>query len=119
MGFALFPERLSRRIEGTKNAGDFALCHTERGELARDCGGVRAFGGSEAAIASSAVGWADCPAAGLGYGTEARCSVGNHDTNRPAQFTFVAHAVAGDRRLAPDQKSLNHLEQLALVDRAA
>src|SRR6516225_1871419 len=116
MGFALFPERLSRRIEGTKNAGDFALCHTERGELARDCGGVRTFGGSEAAIAASAVGWADCPAAGLGNGTKARCSVRHHHTDSATQFAFVAHAVAGDRRLAPDQKGLDDFEQLALID---
>src|SRR6516162_4081776 len=119
MGLALLPERLSGRIEGAEDASDVALCHTQRGELARDCGGVRTFGGSEAAIAASAVGWADCAAAGLGNGAEARCSLRHHDANRPAQFAFVAHAVAGDRRVASDQKSLNHLEQLALVDRAA
>src|SRR5271169_5182776 len=98
MGLALFPERLSGRIEGAEDASDVALCYTEGGKLARNRGGVRAFGGSEAAIAASAVGWADCPAAGLGNWTQARCSVRDHDASRPAQFAFVAHAVAGDGR---------------------
>src|SRR6516225_4441171 len=99
MDLALFPERLSCRIEGAEDTSDVAFRHTEQGELARSCGGVRTFGGSEAAIATPAVGWADCPAAGLGDGTETRCSVRDHDANRPAQFAFVAYAVAGDRRL--------------------
>src|SRR5271156_2870980 len=119
MGLALFPERLSGRIEGAEDASDGALCHTERAELARNCGGIRTFGGSEAAITASAVGWADCPAAGLGNGTEARCSVRDHDADGVAQFAFVAHTMARDRWLAPDQKSLDDFEQLALVDRAA
>src|SRR6516162_11603460 len=114
MGLALLPERLSGRIEGAEDASDVALYHTERGELARNCGGVRAFGGSEAAIAASAVGRTDGPTAGLGNRTEARCSLRHHDTNGATQFALVAHAVAGDRRLAPDHKRRDHLEQLAL-----
>src|SRR6516164_7134405 len=116
MSLALFPERLRGCIEGAKDASDVALCHTERGELARNRGGTRSFGGSEAAIAASAVGWADCPAAGMGNGTKARCSVRHHHTDSATQFAFVAHAVAGDRRLAPDQKGLDDFEQLALID---
>src|SRR6516162_558582 len=119
MGLTLLPKHISGRIEGTKSASDVALCHTKRGVLARNGGGVRAFGGSKAAVATSAVGWADRPAAGLDYGTEARCSVCDHDADGAPQFALVAHAVAGDRRFASDQISLNHLEQLALIDRTS
>src|SRR5208282_3162369 len=116
MGLALFSERLGGCVEGAEDAGDIALRHAERRELARNRGGVRAFGGSKAAIAPPAIGWADRAAAGLGNWTQARRSVCDHDADRAAQFAFVAHAVAGDRRLTPDQKRLDDLEQLALVD---
>src|SRR5271169_2084645 len=59
MGLALFSERLGGCVEGAEDAGDIALRHAERRELARNRGGVRAFGGSKAAIAPPAIGWAD------------------------------------------------------------
>src|SRR6516164_2210983 len=119
MGLALFPECLGGGVKGTEDASDIALGHAEHREFARDRGRVRALGRPEATVAAPAVSRADRAAAGLGNGAEAGCSLRDHDTDGATQFAFVAHSVSGDRRLAPDQKSLDHLEQLALIDWAA
>src|SRR5208282_1849879 len=119
MGLALFAERLGSRVEGAEDSSDIAPLHAERRELACDRSSVRTLGRPEAAVAAAAIGRADRPAAGLGDGTEAGCSLRHHNADGAAQFAFVTDAVTGDRRLAPDQKSLDDLEQLTLVDRTA
>src|SRR6516225_2625796 len=55
MGLALFPERLSGRVERAEDPADIALGHAERRELARYGRRVWALGRPEAAIAAAAV----------------------------------------------------------------
>src|SRR5271166_146211 len=119
MGLAFFAERLGGCVEGAKDSSDVASRHAERGKLTRYRSSVRALGRPKAAVAAAAIGRADRAAAGLGDGTEAGCSLRHHNADGASQFAFVAYTVTGDRRLAPDQKSLDDLEQLTLVDRTA
>ena len=73
----------------------------------------------EAAVAAAVVGGAERAAAGVGDRTEAGGAVGDHDADVAAPLALDADAVRGDRRAAVLQEGADHLEQLALVDRAA
>src|SRR6516162_5469628 len=92
-GLALFSERLGGGVEGPEDARDIALRHAERRELPGDSGSVRTLGRPEATVTAAAISRADRAAAGLGDGTQARCSMRDHDANRAAQLAFVTDAV--------------------------
>ena len=74
---------------------------------------------AEAAVAAAVVGGAQRAAPGLGDRPEARHPVGNGDADSTAALALHAHAVGRDPRAPALQRRGEHLEQLALVDRAA
>ena len=73
----------------------------------------------EAAVAAAVVGRAECAAAGVRDRPEAGRAVGDHHADVAARLALEADAVRRDLRPAAVNERSDHLEQLALVDRAA
>ena len=86
---------------------------------AAERGGVGRFRGPEAAEAAALVGGAERPAAGLRDGPEAGRRVRGHHAHGAAPLALEAHRVGGDVGPAAEQERPQHLDELALADRAA
>ena len=88
-------------------------------QLPRQRDRVRRLHRAEAAVAAAVVGRAERAAAGVGDRAEARRAVRDHDADVAAPLALHADARRRDVRPPAVEERRDHLEQLALVDRAA
>ena len=107
------------RVEGAVEADEVDLLGAQPPEPAGQRGGVGRLHRPVAAVAAAVVGGAERPAAGVGDRSEAGRAVGDHDAHVAAALALDAHAARRDGRPALVEEGADHLEELALVDRAA
>ena len=107
-------------VEGAVDAHEVALARPRARHPRAQRRGVRRLHRPEAAVAAAVVGRAERAAAGVGDRPEARRAVRDHHADVAAPLALDADAVrAASRGRAPVEEGADHLEQLALVDRAA
>ena len=118
MRIALLPELGTGRVERAEDVVQLPFGRAETLAPAREGGRVRGLLGPEAAVAAAIVRRADRPAPGVRDRPEAGRPVRDHDADVAAPLALDADALRRDARLPPVQERAQHLEQLALVDRA-
>src|SRR5512144_2717014 len=119
MRLALPAEGGGRGVVGAEHAADLlrrgALLRQPAGEARR----VRGLNRAEAAVAAAAERRTQVAAAGLRHRTQARDTARHHDADRARAVARDALAGVRDVRRSIVEKRVQHLDQLALVDRAA
>ena len=118
MRIAFLLELGTGRVERAEDVVQLPFGGAESLAPAREGGRVRGLLGPEAAVAAAVVRRADRPAPRVRDRPEARSSVRDHHADVAAPLALDADALRGDARLSPVQEGAQHLEQLALVDRA-
>src|SRR5512147_1213728 len=116
---ALAAEGSRRGVVGAEHVPDLlprgALLRQPAGEARR----IRRLNRAEAAVAAAAERRTQVAAAGLRHRTQAGDAARHHDADRARALALDALAVVRDVRRPIVEKRVQHLDQLALVDRAA
>src|SRR5436190_1425480 len=119
MALALLAELRRVRVIEAVHPHDVALLDAKVAQMAAEGRHVRRLHRPVAAVTAAVVGRAECPAAGVSHGPEARRAVRDHHADVAAPLALHADTLARDARPPLAGEGADDLEQLVLVRWAA
>jgi len=116
MNLALPAECFRVRVECAKRPHDVIFLDAETTPPFAQGSSVRCLFGTEASVASTVVRWTNGTASIVGYWTQARRTMSDHDADCPAHLATHADAVGRNVWFAPVQECAKDFYELSLVD---